>query len=173
MRARKLPVHTAAQSHGPYSTVVPARLANQGTPLSNAGGRIAAAARRLVNKNTSPQAGHVIDGHAQITPHHQVVSTYNKDDDPRGTSVQRATDRLYGLALTPFAGGGGDRFGMKGSPSNSFRGDLGPLQIVEPVAVGAAPRGVRSGMAADKALPGTSVPGGSVTVQDIIGPSPV
>ena len=90
--------------------------------------------------------------------------------DANGVALTHAMDNLYGHSLTPFAGGGGDRFGMKGAPVNSFRGDLGPLQIVEPVAVGAAPRGVRSGMASAQRLPGTSGPGGSVNVQDLIGP---
>jgi hypothetical protein len=126
-----------------------------------------------VNANTSPQAGDVTAGRTQRVPNAQIYTGYDKDQDTNGTALPATMDHLYGLALTPFAGSGGDRYGMKGSPANSYRGDLGPLQIVEPVAVGAAPRGVRSGMGSATALPGSNGPGGQVTVQDLLGIAPV
>lgn len=102
------------------------------------------------------------------------VSEYYPDGDVLGVAITRAFDRQYGADLAGNLDPAGRRSGMKGSPNNSFRGDLGPLQYLDPVATGKASRGVRSGMGSANTLPGTTGPTvTSRTVQNMLGPGPL
>lgn len=108
-----------------------------------------------------------------------VVMTYGSraevyGGDPMGTALAAALDAQYGTDLNGTHAPASRRAGMRGSPNNSFRGDLGPLQILDPVAMGKATRGLRAGMGASSALPNSKGPiTPPVAVQSLLGPGPL
>lgn len=113
---------------------------------------------------------------APIAPAVEVHAVYGQGNDPNGTALPRAMDAHHGLSLSGTQGGHSLRYGMPGigNAGTRFYGDLGPLQYFDPVAVGAAGRGVRSGMASARALPQTNGPTVSQgAVQAMLGPGPL
>ena len=108
-----------------------------------------------------------------VRPRVAVHEVYGRDD-PLGTALTRALDVNTGLDLSGHHAPHSLRYGMKGGPLVSFRGDLGPLQQFDGQAVGKAPRGVRAGMKSANALPnskGSIVP--ITATQDMLGPGPL
>ena len=129
-------------------------------PKPSAPRRIVGIPLALIPWHRSGDAGGIA-----VRPARATLGSYDAVDDPLGVRLTKTLDGLHGTLLAGEGPPAGQRWGMKGSPNNSYRGDLGPLQYVAPVSVGAASDGVRAGMATDRALPNTTGPVSS-PVQD-------
>jgi hypothetical protein len=147
-------------------------LTSRGTPAS----KIMAQAPTPQNFNPAhprrvpPPTGRVV---VDLIPGRAAAHEVYGTEDPNGQALTRALDAQYGRDLNDSHAPKGRRFGMKGNPAVSFRGDLGPLQYFGPVAQGGGGRaGIRSGAAS--ALPGSKGPiVAPQAVQALIGPGPL